>query len=128
LYSHDALPMVAGATPDRCSFVDPPNARVHNDLAVTKIRVLYPHSIRSETRIIYKCLRKINLQRVSIPVIPITIRHSFLAAQPKFPREFKDDDTKTLVDGPGRRDVNGKIMTKKEMVAEGFLKIVCVVM
>jgi hypothetical protein len=44
------------------------------------------------------------------------------------PREFKDDDAKTLVEGKGRRDVNGKIMTKRELAAEGVMKIVWVVM
>lgn len=43
---------------------------------------------------------------------------------------FKDDDTKTLVAGKGRRDRNGKIMTKKELAAEGLIRVLvaCTVM
>jgi hypothetical protein len=44
---------------------------------------------------------------------------------------FKNDDASTLVEGKGRRDVNGKVMTKRELAAEGALRVViysCVVM
>jgi hypothetical protein len=44
---------------------------------------------------------------------------------------FKNDDASTLVEGKGRRDVNGKVMTKREIAAEGALRVViysCVVM
>ncbi|KAH3916165.1 hypothetical protein HBI56_037130 [Parastagonospora nodorum] len=45
-------------------------------------------------------------------------------------KDFKDDDTKTLVAGKGRRDRNGKIMTKKELAAEGLIRVLvaCTVM
>jgi len=39
-------------------------------------------------------------------------------------KDFKDDDTKTLVAGKGRRDRNGKIMTKKELAAEGLIRVI----
>jgi hypothetical protein len=44
---------------------------------------------------------------------------------------FKNDDASTLVEGKGKRDVNGKLMTKREIAAEGALRVViysCVVM
>jgi hypothetical protein len=43
---------------------------------------------------------------------------------------FKNDDAATIVEGKGRRDVNGKIMTKRENAAEVALKVIfsCVVM
>jgi hypothetical protein len=44
---------------------------------------------------------------------------------------FNNEDTSTLVEGKGRRDVHGKIMTKRELAAEGALRVIiysCVVM
>jgi hypothetical protein len=38
--------------------------------------------------------------------------------------EFDDDGTRTLVGGEGRRDRNGKLMTKKELVAEGIIRVI----